>query len=191
MGSRRQDFWTLDERHLLLPILPRPQPANFLCDALLPVGGVHADHSPANPGDRRPPGRVIRSKSSPKDFSPPWLHCLQALEAAQPGEEASALERALAGLPNQTELLQTILGARPGYRPPIPSLAEIASDLQPIEWVWPGWIPRSLITVLGASQGSGKSFVATDLAYRIVHNKGYPDGCADRPAWRQHHLCGC
>ena len=85
------------------------------------------------------------------------------------------MERALAGLPNQNELLQTILGARPGHRLFIPSLAEIASDLQPIEWVWPGWIPRGLITVLGASQGSGKSFVATDLAYRIVNNKGYPD----------------
>jgi AAA domain len=113
---------------------------------------------------------------SSKDFVPPWLHCLQALEAAQPGEEQEALARALAGLPNQTDLLQKILAARPGYRPTIPSLADIASELQPIEWVWRGWIPRGLITVLGASQGSGKSFVATDLAYRIIHNKGFPDG---------------
>jgi len=113
---------------------------------------------------------------SSKDFIPPWLHCLQALEAAQPGDEIAALERALAGLPNQAELLQTILATRPGHRLAIPSLAEIASDLQPIEWVWPGWIPRGLITVLGASQGSGKSFVANDMAWRIIHNKGFPDG---------------
>lgn len=115
-------------------------------------------------------------KASPKDFVPPWQHCLQALEAAQPGEEQEALARALVGLPNQVELLQSILSARPGYRPTFPSLLDIAPDLQPIEWVWPGWIPRSLITVLGASQGSGKSFVATDLAFRIVHNKGFPNG---------------
>jgi AAA domain len=113
---------------------------------------------------------------SSKDFVPPWLHCLQALEAARPGEEQEAVERALAGLPNQVDLLQAILAARPGYRPTIPSLADIASELQPIEWVWRDWIPRGLITVLGASQGSGKSFVATDLAYRIIHNKGFPDG---------------
>lgn len=115
-------------------------------------------------------------KASQKEFTPPWTHCIQALDAAQPGQEQEALARALSGLPNQVELLQTILSARPGYRPSIPSLADIASELQPIEWVWPGWIPRSLITVLGASQGSGKSFVATDLAFRIIHNKGFPDG---------------
>ena len=115
-------------------------------------------------------------KASLKDFTPPWTHCIQALDAVQPGQEQEALARALSGLPNQVELLQTILSARPGYRPSIPSLADIASELQPIEWVWPGWIPRSLITVLGASQGSGKSFVATDLAFRIIHNKGFPDG---------------
>ncbi len=115
-------------------------------------------------------------KASTKDFVPPWLHCFQALDAAQPGQEQEALARALAGLPNQVELLQSILSARPGYRPTIPSLADITSDLRPIEWVWPGWIPRSLITVLGASQGSGKSFVATDLAFRTIHNKGFPDG---------------
>jgi hypothetical protein len=114
--------------------------------------------------------------ASSKDFTPPWLHCLQALEAAQAGDEIAALEHALAGLPNQAELLQIIHGARPGYRLSIPSLAEIASDLQPIAWVWPGWIPRGLITVLGASQGSGKSFVANDMAWRIIHNKGFPDG---------------
>ena len=41
-----------------------------------------------------------------------------------------------------------------------------------------GWLDsaRTVLTVLGASQGSGKSFVATDLAYRIIHNIGFPDG---------------
>ncbi len=38
-----------------------------------------------------------------------------------------------------------------------------------------GHIPRGLLTVLGASQGSGKSFVALDLARSIIHNLGFPD----------------
>ncbi|MCJ7435187.1 MAG: AAA family ATPase [Anaerolineales bacterium] len=49
-------------------------------------------------------------------------------------------------------------------------------DLPEIEWVWKCYIPRGLLTILGASQGSGKSFVGLDLGYRIIHNIGFPDG---------------
>ena len=110
------------------------------------------------------------------DFQQPWLACWQALEQAAPGEEHNALQRVLSAMPEGQQLIQTIFSTRPGYRPQIPSLADIAPGLAPIEWAWEGWIPRGFLTVMGASQGSGKSFVATDLAYRIIHNKGYPDG---------------
>jgi len=105
----------------------------------------------------------------------PWLNCWIAITSATSGLEQDALYKAIAGLPDQKEILQTILATRPGYVPSIPSLKDIASDLPPIEWVWKGWIPRGMISVLGASQGSGKSFVAMDLAFRIVHNIGFPD----------------
>ncbi|MCX6064942.1 MAG: AAA family ATPase, partial [Chloroflexi bacterium] len=95
-----------------------------------------------------------------KDFEMPWQLCWQAVTGAQPGQEQDALQCALSGC----------------YRPEIQSLEDIAPGLPPIEWVWEGWIPRGLLTVLGASQGSGKSFVATDLAYRIIHNQGFPNG---------------
>ncbi|HNT53845.1 MAG TPA: AAA family ATPase [Anaerolineaceae bacterium] len=111
-----------------------------------------------------------------KEFQPPWSTCWQALEAAPVDQGQEALEKAILGMPERDDVLRTILSARPGYRPIIPSLADIAADLQPIEWVWKGWIPRGLITILGASQGSGKSFVATDLSWRIIHNQGFPDG---------------
>lgn len=111
-----------------------------------------------------------------KDFEMPWQLCWQAVESAQPGQEHEALHKVVSGLPEPKEILERILATRPGYRPEIQSLEEIAMDLPPIEWVWDGWIPRGLLTVLGASQGSGKSFVATDLAYRVIHNQGFPDG---------------
>lgn len=111
-----------------------------------------------------------------KDFEMPWQLCWQAVESAQLGQEHEALHKAVSGLPDPKEILERILATRPGYRPEIQSLEEIAMDLPPIEWVWDGWIPRGLLTVLGASQGSGKSFVATDLAYRVIHNQGFPDG---------------
>jgi RecA-family ATPase len=119
-------------------------------------------------------GIPVQARSS--DLQQPWLACWQALEQAQPGSEHIALEQAVSAVPNAKDILQAILATRPGYRPDIPSLADIAPGLPPIEWVWDGWIPRGLLTVMGASQGSGKSFVATDLAWRIIENRGYPDG---------------
>lgn len=119
-------------------------------------------------------GLLVEAKA--KDFQPPWSACWQALEDAAPGQERQALEKAVFALPERDKVLQAILAARPGYRPPMPSLEEMARDLSAIEWVWPGWIPRSMLTILGASQGSGKSFVGLDLAGRIIHNLGFPDG---------------
>jgi hypothetical protein len=119
-------------------------------------------------------GLPVQVRSS--DLQQPWLACWQALEQAGPGSEHIALEQVVSALPNAKDILQAILATRPGYRPDIPSLADIALGLPPIEWVWDGWIPRGLLTVMGASQGSGKSFVATDLAWRIIENRGYPDG---------------
>ena len=111
-----------------------------------------------------------------KDFDMPWQLCWQAVVGAQPGHEQDALHLVVSGLPEPKQILETILATRPGYRPEILSLEDIAPGLPPIEWVWDGWIPRGLLTVLGASQGSGKSFVATDFAYRIIHNQGFPNG---------------
>ena len=118
----------------------------------------------------------LPAEAEAKDFLPPLRACWDALDSALPGQEMQALEKALLGLPDRNLILQAILSARPGYRPPLPSLEDLAKELSPIEWVWSGWIPRSLITVLGASQGSGKSFVGLDLAYRIAHNMGFPNG---------------
>ena len=110
------------------------------------------------------------------EFDMPWQLCWQAIKNAEPGQEHIALHKVISGLPEHKMILERILATRPGYRPSMPSLADLSRDLAPIEWVWEGWIPRGLITVLGAAQGSGKSFVVTDLAWRIIHNQGFPDG---------------
>ncbi|RLD04484.1 MAG: hypothetical protein DRI32_05550, partial [Chloroflexi bacterium] len=107
------------------------------------------------------------------DFKGPWQACWRNMDKAKPGEEQNALQEALAGFPDAEGNLQKILATRPGYQPKILSLAEIAKDLSAIEWVWKGKIARGFLTVLGASQGSGKSFVAMDFAWRIIHNIGF------------------
>src|SRR3989304_2988549 len=83
--------------------------------------------------------------------------------------------KALKDEPERERIVGAILSARPGYSPKYPSLKDIAEDLPPIEWLWPGWIPRGMLTIFGAAQGSGKSFVALDLAWRLIHNKCFPD----------------
>jgi hypothetical protein len=61
-------------------------------------------------------------------------------------------------------------------------LAELAAGLPPVEWLWPGWIPRGMLSLLGAAPGAGKSLLALDLARRIIHGQPLPDGAPiDRP----------
>jgi hypothetical protein len=109
-------------------------------------------------------------------FIQPWQACWKAISSATAGCEQNELDKVLSGLPNQKEILQAILGTRPGYVPIIQSLDDMGPDLPAIEWVWKSYIPRGLLSILGASQGSGKSFVGLDLAYRVIHNLGFPDG---------------
>jgi hypothetical protein len=118
----------------------------------------------------------LEATARASDFQMPWKACWMELDKVESGQEQDALRKALEGFPDPQANLQAILATRPGYQPDIPSLADIADELPPIEWVWNGKIPRGLLSVLGASQGSGKSFMATDLAFRIIHNQGFPDG---------------
>jgi len=111
-------------------------------------------------------------------FAQPWQACWNAINSAATGCEQEELYKITSGLPNQKEVIQAILGTRPGYVPTIRSLDDIGPDLPPIEWVWKDHIPRGLLSILGASQGSGKSFVGLDFAYRIIHNIGFPDGAS-------------
>jgi hypothetical protein len=109
-------------------------------------------------------------------FTQPWQACWNAINSAAPGMEQDALYKITAALPNQKEVFETIIGTRPGFVPHIRSLDDMGPEFPPIEWVWEDHIPRGLLCVLGASQGSGKSFVGIDFAYRIIHNLGFPDG---------------
>ena len=56
------------------------------------------------------------------------------------------------------------------------SLTQLAAELDPISWLWPSWIPRGMLTLLGASPGAGKSLLALDLCRRIIHTDTWPDG---------------
>ena len=56
----------------------------------------------------------------------------------------------------------------------IPALAEL--QLPEIKWLWKSWVPRGMLTLLGAMPSAGKSYLALDLAKRVMAGTGFPDG---------------
>jgi hypothetical protein len=58
------------------------------------------------------------------------------------------------------------------------NMAQIAPTLPPITWLWEGWIPRGLLTLLGATPKTGKSWLALDLARMVINGGTWPDGQA-------------
>lgn len=58
------------------------------------------------------------------------------------------------------------------------SYAELALTLPPVEWLWENWIPTGMLSLLGAWQGTGKSWLALDLARIVTQGNQWPDGTA-------------
>ena len=57
-----------------------------------------------------------------------------------------------------------------------PTLAEMADALEPVSWLWEKWVPRGMLSILGAFQGAGKSYFVMDLARIVLHGPAWPDG---------------
>ncbi len=73
-------------------------------------------------------------------------------------------------------------GQPPDPPAPFPSLDQLSAGIPPIAWLWPGWIPRGMITLLCAQSGAGKSYLALDLARRLIAGLPWPDGTPQGPA---------
>jgi len=98
-----------------------------------------------------------------------------AVRDARQGVERQALIDAAAKLEGvDGKVLEEIGGTAPITR--FPSLATIAEGLPPIEWMWKGWVPKQMLTLLGGFGGVGKSYVALDLARRVIAGEMLPDG---------------
>jgi putative DNA primase/helicase len=68
----------------------------------------------------------------------------------------------------------------PRATPSLRCLAELAE--QPMQWLWPGRIPRGALTLLCGGPGRGKSLLALDIAARVTSGQPWPDGGpADAP----------
>lgn len=49
-------------------------------------------------------------------------------------------------------------------------------DLEEVEWLWPLWLPKGMISMVGGFPGTGKSWFVLDLARTVIHGGTWPDG---------------
>jgi len=127
-------------------------------------------------GGLKPDKRVARySKHFAEPFQSVWLAMDQADASGLPLYEA--MLAALANNPERDHFLAEISYARKGGKyGNYLSLEEMGVDLPPIQWLWKGWIPLGMLTLMGAAPGVGKSSLVLDLARRVIHQHAWPDG---------------
>lgn len=54
--------------------------------------------------------------------------------------------------------------------------ADLKSKVSAIEWLWPGWVPKGLLTILSGEQEAGKSIMALVLSKTVTRGLSWPDG---------------
>lgn len=63
-----------------------------------------------------------------------------------------------------------------------PTVARLSSiTSQPLDWVWPGWIPSGMLTILGGHVGDGKSTAVAGLVGALTTGRPLPDGTTVPP----------
>ena len=111
----------------------------------------------------------------------PWQTIYVRVHKAGSFEDAdSQLCAAARDLPGGTSLARDVLDCIPSADifAAFPSLMEMDAHFPAVSWLWPSWIPRGMLTILGAAPGAGKSLVALDLARRVIEGLAFPDGAA-------------
>ena len=48
-------------------------------------------------------------------------------------------------------------------------------DSRPVEWLWPSWLPRGVVTLMDGNPGVSKSTLVADLVARITTGRDWPD----------------
>ncbi|MDE2367537.1 MAG: AAA family ATPase [Burkholderiales bacterium] len=51
-----------------------------------------------------------------------------------------------------------------------------AVALEPVRWLWPGFLPAGMLTLLGGAPGCGKTTIALSLAATVARAGAWPDG---------------
>jgi len=49
-------------------------------------------------------------------------------------------------------------------------------EMKPVDWLWPGWLPKGKLTILAGKGGTGKTALALLIAATITAGGQFPDG---------------
>lgn len=116
---------------------------------------------------------------NPHDFSGIYADCWKAIQdKADKGEKIDALANVLdpEKYPDNAKIYQRILSLKPGGLK-VETLDDIKDTIAPVEWLWEGWIPRGMITILAAVPAAGKTGFMLDLSRRVSSGtETWPDG---------------
>lgn len=98
-----------------------------------------------------------------------------ALRRAAPIRKRAAADRVPDMPPADVALQPEIVDGAP--------IVVCMADVQPkpVEWLWPGRIPKRCVTVLAGRPGDGKSFATADWAARVSTGRTWPDGTPCEP----------
>lgn len=65
---------------------------------------------------------------------------------------------------------------RAGVAPSVRLIRGDAVALEPVRWLWPGFLPAAMLTILGGAPGCGKTTIALSLAATLTSGGTWPDG---------------
>jgi hypothetical protein len=121
----------------------------------------------------------LEVKLNPAELTGVYAACWKAVQdKADKAQKLDALGQVLDThqVPENARVYQQILSLKPGGLQ-IESLESIKDTIAPIEWLWDGWIPRGMITILAAIPGAGKTGLMLDFSRRISSGTDtWPDG---------------
>ncbi len=111
-------------------------------------------------------------------FTPPYNEIYQAIINASAGDGYTALMHLKLAQPEWSDTIEEIFRVEPGAGLRHPPLKELEDQLGQTEWLWPEWLPAGHLSLLAASPGVGKTYVALDLARRVTDGLAAPDQAA-------------
>jgi len=117
----------------------------------------------------------------PSELDPPWIDYYSWILDGPPDETPAERWDAFAQewLPLATgheANYKLLLSLRARAADPYPTADDLLDGLPELRWLWPGWIPYGLLSLLVAVPGTGKSYLALDLCRRLIAGATFPDG---------------
>ena len=92
---------------------------------------------------------------------------------------ASMLDQAMASISKFSGRATVALERKQRESAPAATVRLIRGDaitLEPVRWLWSGFLPAGMLTILGGAPGCGKTTIALSLAATVTRGGVWPDG---------------